>query len=124
MIVAGTGNLSESMMGYFTKWGDGAYDFNPIADLTATEVVEFGRFFGVPEPILAKPPSAGLYEGQTDEAEMGVTYKVIDRFLRGGGVDSPEDARKIEGMIERSKHKRAMPRMYGVNAVPGSEVVQ
>ena len=66
LLVAGTGNRSEIYMGYFTKWGDGGCDFNPIADLTATEVFEFLAFLGAPREIIDKAPSAGLYEGQTD----------------------------------------------------------
>ena len=67
-LVAGTGNRSETYMGYFTKWGDGASDFNPIADLCATEVFAFLRFLNAPASIVEKAPSAGLFEGQTDEA--------------------------------------------------------
>ncbi|MBO4479900.1 MAG: NAD(+) synthase, partial [Clostridia bacterium] len=82
-LVAGTGNASERYMGYFTKWGDGACDFNAIADLTATEVFEFLRYLGAPDHVVTKAPSAGLFEGQTDESEMGVTYAEIDAYLRG-----------------------------------------
>ena len=80
-LVAGTGNRSERYMGYFTKWGDGAFDFNPIADLTATEIFDFLRYLGAPPEIIEKAPSAGLFEGQTDEKEMGVTYAAIDEYL-------------------------------------------
>ena len=83
-LVAGTGNRSEAYMGYFTKWGDGAYDFNPIADLTATEVIEFLKFLNAPKSITEKAPSAGLYEGQTDEKEMGISYASIDAWLLHG----------------------------------------
>ena len=79
-LVAGTGNRSEIYMGYFTKWGDGASDFNPIADLCAGEVFEFLRYLNAPLSIVSKAPSAGLYEGQTDEQEMGVSYDAIDRY--------------------------------------------
>ena len=94
-LVAGTGNRSEVYMGYFTKWGDGAYDFNPIGDLTVTEIYEFLRYLGAPENIITKAPSAGLFEGQTDEQEMGVTYAAIDRFH------------------SRSEHKRRPAPVYG-----------
>ena len=67
-------------MGYFTKWGDGAYDFNPIADLTVTEIYEFLTWLHAPENIIRKAPSAGLFEGQTDEQEMGVSYAAIFLF--------------------------------------------
>ena len=79
-LVAGTGNRSEGYMGYFTKWGDGAFDFNPIADLTVTEIYDFLRFLKAPEFIISKAPSAGLFDGQTDESEMGVSYRSIDDF--------------------------------------------
>lgn len=69
LLVAGTGNRSEAMMGYFTKWGDGAYDFNVISDLTVREIYEILRYLGAPNEIIEKAPSAGLYEGQTDEQE-------------------------------------------------------
>ena len=110
-LVAGTGNRSEGYMGYFTKWGDGAFDFNPIADLTVTEVYEFLRFLEVPDFIISKAPSAGLFDGQTDEDEMGVTYRSIDEFLLNGTVNEHD-----RGMIERfhgsSGHKRKMPVVF------------
>ena len=104
-LVAGTGNRSEIYMGYFTKWGDGASDFNPIADLCATEVFEFLRFLNAPSSIVEKAPSAGLYEGQTDEKEMGVTYRAIDAFLLQGEVNNADKA-VIERYHGRSEHKR------------------
>lgn len=110
-LVAGTGNRSEAYMGYFTKWGDGAYDFNPIADLTATEVIEFLDFLDAPQSIRTKAPSAGLYEGQTDEQEMGVTYAAIDRYLETGEAE-PEDLAVIERFHARSEHKRRPPAAY------------
>lgn len=103
-LVAGTGNRSEGYMGYFTKWGDGAYDFNPIADLTVTEIFEFLKHLGVPEVFYTKAPSAGLFEGQTDEAEMGVSYKEIDEFLLEGKIGP--NFEKIERMHRISEHKR------------------
>ncbi|MCQ2602718.1 MAG: NAD(+) synthase, partial [Clostridia bacterium] len=72
-LVAGTGNLCERTMGYFTKWGDGACDFNPIADLTVEEVYALLRYLDAPASIIEKAPSAGLYEGQTDEQELGIS---------------------------------------------------
>lgn len=104
-LVAGTGNRSEAYMGYFTKWGDGAYDFNPISDLTATEVFSFLRWLGAPSSIVEKAPSAGLFDGQTDEAEMGVTYRAIDAYLTEG-VATEEDRAIIERYHNRSEHKR------------------
>ncbi|MCL2544679.1 MAG: NAD(+) synthase [Clostridia bacterium] len=113
-LVAGTGNRSEIHMGYFTKWGDGACDFNPIADLTATEVYEFLRHLGAPANILEKAPSAGLFEGQTDEADMGITYRAIDAFLLQGKAN-PADRAILERYHAASAHKRRMPRWYGVD---------
>jgi len=104
-LVAGTGNRSERYMGYFTKWGDGAHDLNPIADLTVTEIYEFLRYLGAPASIIEKAPSAGLFEGQTDENEMGVSYAAIDRFLFTGEA-SERDRAIIERYHAVSEHKR------------------
>ncbi len=104
-LVAGTGNRSEAYMGYFTKWGDGAHDFNPISDLTATEVFAFLRYLGAPRSIIEKAPSAGLFDGQTDENEMGVTYSAIDEYLTEGSADE-KDLAVIERYHARSEHKR------------------
>ena len=104
MLVAGTGNRSEYYMGYFTKWGDGAHDFNPIADLTVTEIYEFLRWLKAPTFLLQKAPSAGLFDEQTDEAEMGVTYKAIDNFLLNNRVGGKE-MEIIESFHRRSLHK-------------------
>ncbi|MCL2125226.1 MAG: NAD(+) synthase [Oscillospiraceae bacterium] len=111
-LVAGTGNRSEIFMGYFTKWGDGAYDFNPIADLTVSEVYEFLRHLGAPLAIIEKAPSAGLFEGQTDEGDMGVSYGAIDEFLLRG-VCGAEDLGIIKRFHDASEHKRMMPKVFG-----------
>ncbi|MEE1505214.1 MAG: NAD(+) synthase, partial [Acutalibacteraceae bacterium] len=104
-LVAGTGNRSEAYVGYFTKWGDGAHDFNPIADLTVTEIYEFLRYLDAPKCVIEKAPSAALFDGQTDETEMGVTYGELDSYLSGG--DIPEDKKIIvERMHKTSEHKR------------------
>ena len=110
-LVAGTGNKSEATMGYFTKWGDGAHDFNPIADLTVQEVRVLGEALGVPKDILYKAPSAGLWIGQTDEDEMGVTYAEIDEYLLTGNTNSRAKA-LIESKREATAHKRKMPLSY------------
>lgn len=110
-IVAGTGNRSEGYMGYFTKWGDGAYDFNPISDLTVTEVYEFLAYLNAPENIRTKAPSAGLYEGQTDEKEMGVTYAAIDNYLLNGAANE-QDLKIIERYHRVSEHKRQPAKVY------------
>ena len=104
-LVAGTGNRSEIYMGYFTKWGDGGSDFNPIADLTATEVFAFLEYLDAPRSIIDKAPSAGLFEGQTDEKEMGVSYAAIDRYILEGVADDADQA-IIDRYHSRSEHKR------------------
>lgn len=103
-LVAGTGNLDEITLGYFTKWGDGASDFNPIADLNVSEVYAHLRFLGAPDSIIDKAPSAGLYQGQTDEQELGISYADVDAYLKGEDV-LPEVRKKIETMKARSAHK-------------------
>ena len=110
-LVAGTGNRSETYMGYFTKWGDGACDFNPIADLTVTEVYEFLRYLKAPDFIFDKAPSAGLFDGQTDESEMGVTYGSIDNFLLNGRTNR-RDMAVIGKFHKSSEHKRSIPVMF------------
>ena len=112
-LVAGTGNRSESYVGYFTKWGDGAYDFNPIYDLTVTEVYEFLDYLGAPEHIRRKAPSAGLFEGQTDEGQLGVTYRQIDDVILTGKTDDPAAQEKIERYHRATEHKRTDPPRYG-----------
>ncbi|HIZ84833.1 MAG TPA: NAD(+) synthase [Firmicutes bacterium] len=111
-LVCGTGNKDEVYMGYFTKWGDGAYDFNPIGDLTVTEIYEFLRYLGAPANIIEKAPSAGLFEGQTDEKEMGVTYAAIEKYMQTG-EGTPEDVAKIQRAHAATAHKRAPQKVYG-----------
>ena len=110
-LVAGTGNRSEAYVGYFTKWGDGAHDFNPIADLNVTEIYEFLEYLHAPRSIIEKAHSAGLFEGQTDEAEMGVTYAAIDRFLLTGEGEEA-DLAIIDRFHKRSEHKRTGAATY------------
>ena len=110
-LVAGTGNASEFYMGYFTKWGDGAYDLNPIADLTATEIFELLRYLKAPEAVITKAPSAGLFEGQTDEEDMGVTYAAIDKYITTGQANEKDKA-IIDRYHARSDHKRRDPLRY------------
>ena len=111
MLVAGTGNRSEVYVGYFTKWGDGGHDFNPIYDLTVTEVYEFLRYLNAPEEIINKKPSAGLFEGQTDEAEMGIKYADIDNYLLYNKGDK-KTIEKIEKMHKATNHKREEIKRY------------
>jgi len=104
-LVAGTGNRNEIFMGYFTKWGDGAFDFNPIADLSVSQIYGLLTYLNAPENIIKKAPSAGLFEGQTDEAEMGVTYAAVNDYMDGLPV-SAQDRAIIERYHSRSEHKR------------------
>ncbi len=115
-LVAGTGNRSEVYMGYFTKWGDGGFDFNPIADLTVTEIYEFLRFLDAPLEVIEKAPSAGLYDGQTDEKDMGVSYTAIDKFITTGEGE-PQDIEKIKNAHAKTEHKRGTFNSYDENQI-------
>jgi len=111
-LVAGAGNKSELMAGYFTKFGDGGVDILPLGDLLKTQVRELARELGIPEEIIAKPPSAGLWEGQTDEGEMGITYEELDKAIQAieAGDTSRCDKKaleKVRRMMAASAHKRA-----------------
>jgi NAD+ synthase len=109
-LVAGTGNRSEITLGYYTKYGDGGVDLLPIGGLLKSEVRALARDLGVPARILDKPPTAGLWMGQTDEAEMGFTYDALERYLAGGpSAVKPDVAGRIELLRTASDHKRAMP---------------
>ena len=103
-LVIGTGNKCEATVGYTTKWGDGAHDFNPIGDFTVDEVLQIGEYLGVPEKIIKKAPADGL-GGLTDEEKLGVTYKQIAEYIETGETD--EKALEIIKKKERvSAHKR------------------
>ncbi len=111
-LVVGTGNKSELMMGYFTKYGDGAADILPLGGLLKTQVRQLAQELGVPSEIVAKPPSAGLWTGQTDEGELGISYAELDpvlRALESGEISEfdEEVLAKVRGMVARSHHKRA-----------------
>ncbi len=109
-LVAGTGNRSEITLGYFTKFGDGGCDVLPIANLVKSEVRALARALGVPAPIIDKAPSAGLWIGQTDEAEMGFSYDMLEAYLNDGPSAVPPDvARRIEQLRSTSEHKRQPP---------------
>jgi NAD+ synthase len=107
-LVVGTGNRSELAVGYFTKYGDGGVDVLPLGTLTKGEVQALARALGVPEAIVGRVPTAGLWPGQTDEHELGVTYAVLDRYLLTG--EAPDDVRqRIERLRAASEHKRRPP---------------
>ncbi len=109
LLVSGTSNLSELETGYFTKYGDSGVDLMPLGNLVKKEVVELARYLDVPSPIRDKPPSGGLWLGQTDEEEMGLPYAVLDQYLREGIIDNKEKKVKILEKKSRSEHKRKMP---------------
>jgi NAD+ synthase len=108
-LVAGTGNRSELTIGYFTKHGDGGVDVLPIGHLLKSEVRALAKQLGVPQLIIDKAPSAGLWMGQTDEADMGFSYADLERYLRDGpeGV-SPALALRLERLIRSTEHKRSL----------------
>ncbi len=114
-LVVGTGNKAELTVGYFTKYGDAGVDLLPLADLTKTEVRAVASVLGVPARIVDRPPSAGLWEGQTDEEELGMTYAQIDRYLEEGSSGDPEADAAIRRRFLASQHKRVLPPM----AIPG-----
>lgn len=111
-LVVGTDNAAEWHIGYFTKYGDGGCDCLPLAGITKGEVREWAKYLGVPQEIIDKVPSAGLWEGQTDEEEMGTTYDMVDRYLRGEEIPLP-DRQIIERLHRQSAHKRAIPPILG-----------
>lgn len=106
-LVVGTSNACEWYMGYFTKHGDGAADVAPLLNFTKSEVYELAKYLGIPKLIINRPPSAGLWSGQTDEKEMGVTYKDIEKVIKNQKIDF--NARLIiKNQHLKTKHKRCM----------------
>ena len=131
-LVCGTSNKTEMLVGYFTKFGDGASDIAPLGDLYKTQVWELAKVLGVPEKIVSKVPTAGLYPGQTDEDELGVKYHVLDQILFGldqgmshqeivgslqptGSGDHKTIAR-VESLIKGSSHKRVLTKIPKIGA--------
>lgn len=107
-LVVGSSNRSELAAGYFTKYGDGAADILPLGNLVKSEVRALGRKLGIPQEIVDKTPSAGLWAGQTDEDELGFTYEQLDRYLKT--VEAEEDVlKRIEALCLRNAHKKRMP---------------
>jgi len=110
-VVIGTGDKSEDDIGYFTKYGDGGVDFSPISDIYKSEVRELGRFLGVPQNIIDKPSSPGLWEGQTAEGELGIKYGDVELVLEG--KEAPDGiASKVLELRINSAHKRAYPHVF------------
>lgn len=121
-LVAGTGNKSERLMGYFTKFGDGGADFLPIADLTKSQVRKLAEELGVPPRVIDRPPSAGLWAGQTDEEEMNIRYEELDKIIISlEKSEVPKLQRTqlsyVKGMIARSRHKRNIPPIFHLKSV-------
>jgi len=108
LLVVGTSNRSELHVGYATKYGDSGVDVMPLANLLKQDVWALARHLGVPERVIERPPSAGLWPGQTDEGEMGLTYAELDGFLATGQASEAAQAR-IERLHRASDHKRRMP---------------
>ena len=109
-LVCGTGNKSELMVGYFTKYGDGGVDILPIADLLKRQVRSLAQELGIPAQIITKAPTAGLWHGQTDEGEMGLTYReldcILERMDEKKSFGSGSKAAKVKKMYQGSMHKR------------------
>lgn len=109
-LVCGTSNRSEYMLGYCTKFGDNAADIQPILHLYKSDVYIMAKELGIPEPILNKTPSAGLWEGQTDEKEIGLSYAQIDASLRAlenqGWLPGNSTEEKVLALVKKSQHKR------------------
>lgn len=119
-MVIGTGNKTELLLGYFTKYGDGGVDIEPIGGLYKTQVRGLARYLGIPAKIIEKVPTAGLWKGQTDEGELGVTYEVADKILSmlvDGKQDvssvkkvfPPEHVERLVSLLRANEHKRLPP---------------
>lgn len=106
MLVVGTDHASEAVAGFYTKWGDGAVDVMPLSSLNKRQVWQLGRALGIPAQVIDKTPTAGLWEGQTDEAEMGISYEDNCDYLEGKSI-APEVREKLEAIYRKSEHKRA-----------------
>jgi len=123
-LVCGTANKSEMMLGYFTKNGDNAVDLMPLGALLKDEIRKLAEEVGLPREVIDRPPTAGLWEGQTDERELGVSYEMIDDYLRGmvhgrKRIISRSEADRILDYITRSSHKRERPPVF----VPGGHIL-
>jgi len=119
-LIVGTSNRAELTIGYFTKYGDGAADFEPLASLYKQEVRTLAKVLNIPERIITKPPSAGLWAGQTDEDEIGLTYDILDEILYRIDYDinlddlNKENVQKVRELMSAARHKLKMPSMFNV----------
>lgn len=121
-LVCGTSDKSETMIGYFTKWGDGAADIAPIIGLYKTQVQKLALHLGIPKKIAEKPPSPNLWKKQSAEAELGINYELLDLILFGLeqnmkinqiAYDLKIDksiVQEIKNRVNRSRHKRSLPK--------------
>lgn len=120
-LVAGTGNRAELAIGYFTKYGDGGVDLEPIGMIYKSEVRKIAKLLELPDKIIEKPPSPGLWLGQTDEGEIGLLYDTIDEILYridyNLGFDglNKSDIEKVKNMMKSAEHKLKVPPRYRVN---------
>lgn len=110
-LVAGTGNKSEITVGYFTKYGDSGIDMLPIASFVKHEIWDLARYFNVPDEIINKAPSAGLWDNQTDENEMGITYRELDNYILTGEADE-RVKRIVDNLNMKSEHKRNFAKIF------------
>jgi NAD+ synthase len=121
-LVMGTGNKSERMMGYFTKYGDGGVDLLPLGDLTKSQVWKLAKELGIPKRIIERAPSAGFWVGQTDEEDMNIRYLDLDKIITS--LEKREEAKVsraqvsyVKGMMARSRHKRIAPPIFHLKSV-------
>ncbi len=121
-LVAGTGNKSERLMGYFTKFGDGGADLLPLGDLTKSQVRKLAEELKIPQRIIERPPSAGLWSGQTDEEDMNIRYEDLDKIIVS--LEKRKEAKfpkaqlsYVKGMVARSRHKRSTPPIFHLKSV-------
>ncbi|MBB6673274.1 ammonia-dependent NAD(+) synthetase [Cohnella nanjingensis] len=110
LLVVGTDHASEALTGFYTKWGDGAVDITPLSSLNKRQVRQLARALGVPAEVIDKAPTAGLWDGQTDETELGVSYEANSDYLEGKEID-PAARETLEKHYLRTQHKR--------QAIPG-----
>lgn len=113
-LVVGPSNGSEWYVGYSTKYGDSGADIYPIANILKTDIFKLAKALDLPDFIIEKKPSAGLWKGQSDESEMGFTYEVLDSYIRGEKIPEEEIKKKIDAMHNRSNHKRMPVPMFKI----------
>ncbi|MFX1532042.1 MAG: NAD+ synthase [Promethearchaeota archaeon] len=119
-LIGGTGNRTELTIGYFTKYGDGGVDIEPLGGLYKCEVKEIAKKLNIPKKIIIKPPSAGLWEGQTDEDEIGMKYDLLDEIIYRIDYNlnlndfNENDVKRVKEMMRSSEHKQKMPPSYKI----------